>query len=85
MSPTTTKISIPGNHLMVALLGQRDEHLRIVQDAFPLLRGALPHNVELVVQAGWNLPRIDADSNQLREALLGLVSNAGEAIGDSAG
>ena len=29
------KISVPGNHLMVGLLGQRDELLRLVQAAFP--------------------------------------------------
>jgi phosphate starvation-inducible protein PhoH and related proteins len=34
MSPTQVKISVPGNHLMVGLLGQRDELLRLVQAAF---------------------------------------------------
>jgi phosphate starvation-inducible PhoH-like protein len=36
------KILVPGNHLMVGLLGQRDELLRIVEAAFPvsiLVRG----------------------------------------------
>ena len=41
--PTTSvKILVPGNHLMVGLLGQRDELLRIVEAAFPvqiLVRG----------------------------------------------
>ena len=35
-SSTQVKILVPGNHLMVGLLGQRDELLRIVQDAFPV-------------------------------------------------
>ena len=35
-SPTQVKILVPGNHLMVGLLGQRDELLRLVQDAFPV-------------------------------------------------
>ena len=35
-SPTQVKILVPGNHLMVGLLGQRDELLRVVQDAFPV-------------------------------------------------
>ncbi|MFN0092785.1 MAG: PhoH family protein [Acidimicrobiales bacterium] len=35
MAASTVKISIPGNHLMVGLLGQRDELLRLVEDAFP--------------------------------------------------
>jgi phosphate starvation-inducible PhoH-like protein len=34
-STTPLKLSIPGNHVMAALLGQRDELLRIVEDAFP--------------------------------------------------
>jgi phosphate starvation-inducible PhoH-like protein len=43
-SPPTAsvKILVPGNHLMVGLLGQRDELLRLVEAAFPveiLVRG----------------------------------------------
>ena len=34
MSPTQVKILVPGNHLMVDLLGQRDELLRLIEDAF---------------------------------------------------
>src|SRR5262249_27675951 len=30
------KILVPGNHLMVGLLGQRDELLRLVEAAFPV-------------------------------------------------
>jgi phosphate starvation-inducible PhoH-like protein len=39
---TSVKLLVPGNHLMVGLLGQRDELLRLVEDAFPveiLVRG----------------------------------------------
>ena len=35
MAPTQVKINVPGNHLMVGLLGQRDELLRLVETAFP--------------------------------------------------
>jgi phosphate starvation-inducible protein PhoH and related proteins len=35
MAATDIKIAVPGNHLMVGLLGQRDELLRLVEDAFP--------------------------------------------------
>ncbi|HLT17402.1 MAG TPA: PhoH family protein, partial [Acidimicrobiales bacterium] len=35
MSHTQVKISVPGNHLMPALLGERDEVLRAVEAAFP--------------------------------------------------
>ena len=35
-SPTQLKVLVPGNHLMVDLLGQRDELLKIVESAFPV-------------------------------------------------
>jgi phosphate starvation-inducible protein PhoH and related proteins len=35
-SPTQLKVLVPGNHLMVGLLGQRDELLKIVESAFPV-------------------------------------------------
>jgi phosphate starvation-inducible protein PhoH and related proteins len=35
-SPTQVKILVPGNHLMVGLLGQRDELLRLVEASFPV-------------------------------------------------
>src|SRR4051794_33798497 len=34
VSPTQIKILVPGNHLMVDLLGQRDELLRLIEKAF---------------------------------------------------
>jgi len=34
MAPAHVKISVPGNHLMAGLLGERDELLRLVEDAF---------------------------------------------------
>ena len=34
MSPPQVKILVPGNHLMVALVGQQDEFLRLVEEAF---------------------------------------------------
>jgi phosphate starvation-inducible PhoH-like protein len=34
VSPTQVKVLVPGNHLMVELLGQRDELLRLVEAAF---------------------------------------------------
>ncbi len=38
MSSTQVKISVPGNHLMPALLGERDEVLRAIEAAFPDVR-----------------------------------------------
>jgi phosphate starvation-inducible protein PhoH and related proteins len=34
VSSTQVKILVPGNHLMVGLLGQRDELLRLIEEAF---------------------------------------------------
>ncbi len=34
MTATQVKIMVPGNHLMAGLLGERDELLRLVEDAF---------------------------------------------------
>ncbi len=34
MSPVDVKVLVPGNHLMGGLLGQRDELLRLVEEAF---------------------------------------------------
>ncbi|MCB1006251.1 MAG: phosphate starvation-inducible protein PhoH, partial [Acidimicrobiales bacterium] len=34
MPETEVRVSVPGNHLMVGLLGQRDELLRLVEGAF---------------------------------------------------
>ncbi len=45
MSTATVKIDVPGNHLMVGLLGQRDELLRVVEDAFPGTRVHVRGNV----------------------------------------
>ena len=39
-SPTQVKILVPGNHLMVGLLGQRDELLRLVEDGVPRPRSS---------------------------------------------
>ncbi len=33
-APTQIKVHVPGNHLMVDLLGQRDELLRVIESAF---------------------------------------------------
>jgi phosphate starvation-inducible PhoH-like protein len=35
MAATQVKINVPGNHLMVGLLGTQDELLRLVENAFP--------------------------------------------------
>ncbi len=44
MAATPVKILVPGNHLMAGLLGQRDELLRQIEDAFPDVRIAVRGN-----------------------------------------
>ena len=50
MSSTQVKILVPGNHLMVGLLGQRDELLRTVEEAFDGTRIHVRGN-EITVEA----------------------------------
>jgi phosphate starvation-inducible PhoH-like protein len=35
VTDTQVRIHVPGNHLMIGVLGQRDEHLRLVEENFP--------------------------------------------------
>ncbi len=50
-----------------------------------LLRLTLPKKVQLNLQLAANLPPVTADDGQLRQVLMNLIINAGEAIGDRAG
>jgi PAS domain S-box-containing protein len=50
-----------------------------------LVRGAIPPKVRLVTELAADLPRVDADPTQLRQVVMNLVTNAGEAIGDAGG
>ena len=54
MAGTPVKILVPGIHLMAGLLGQRDELLRQIEDAFPDVRIAVRGN-EVSIEA------VDAD------------------------
>jgi CheY-like chemotaxis protein/nitrogen-specific signal transduction histidine kinase len=50
-----------------------------------LIEASVPKTINLALQLAPRLPRIEADSNQIQQLLLNLVSNAAEAIGDGAG
>ena len=73
MAATQVKINVPGNHLMVGLLGQRDELLRLVETAFPTS----------VVHVRGNEITVDGDSasqvGRLFEELVVLLQ-AGQAL-----
>ena len=51
----------------------------------PLVRASLPKTCALDLHLGESLPAIEADATQLRQVLMNLVVNAGEAVGDAAG
>jgi len=68
VSPTQVKILVPGNHLMVGLLGQHDELLRLVEEAFPGTRIVVRGN-EITLDGE------DAErAGRLFDELVGLVS-----------
>ncbi|WP_255566438.1 PhoH family protein [Iamia sp. SCSIO 61187] len=48
MASTQVKIEVPGNHLMAPLLGTHDEHLRLIEAAFPGTRVVVRGN-EVVI------------------------------------
>ena len=56
MAATQVKISVPGNHLMVPLLGHRDELLRVVEGAFDDVRIHVRGN-EIAIE-GADAPRV---------------------------
>ncbi|MDP9169850.1 MAG: ATP-binding protein, partial [Acidobacteriota bacterium] len=58
---------------------------KVVEDAFILLRASLPSNVILSLRTERDLPPIEADESQLADAVVNLVTNAAEAIGEVSG
>ncbi len=75
--PAEVKLRVPSNHLMFELLGERDRHMRLVEDAFPTARLVARGN-ELSIIA----PESDADHvRTVFEELLILVQE-GERLDD---
>ena len=68
MSATQVKILVPGNHLMVGLLGQHDELLRLVEAAFPEVR---------IVVRGNEIPLDGADAERVGRLFDELVTLVG--------
>jgi PAS domain S-box-containing protein len=69
-----------GRHFM-----QKLELSTLVRRMQGLIESTVPKKVRLMLELGKELPRIDADQNQVQQLLLNLVSNAAEAIGEQAG
>jgi signal transduction histidine kinase/CheY-like chemotaxis protein len=61
---------------------QLNEALR---EGLPLVESLLPENIQLVLELEADLPKVNADPNQIRYALLNLVVNAMETIGTREG
>jgi two-component system, cell cycle sensor histidine kinase and response regulator CckA len=57
----------------------------LVHEMMGLLHTSVPRAVELRLNLAAGLPLASADATQLRQVLMNLVINAGEAIGDAAG
>jgi signal transduction histidine kinase/CheY-like chemotaxis protein len=61
---------------------QLNESLR---EGLPLVESLLPENIQLVLDLEADLPKVSADPNQIRYALLNLVVNAMETMGTREG
>jgi len=57
----------------------------LVQEMFHLLEVSISKEAILKNEFAENLPAIHADSNQLRQVIMNLITNASEAIGDKSG
>ena len=77
MSSTQVKISVPANHLMAALLGERDEVLRAIEASFPGV-GILVRGNEITLD-GEDAERVGALFEDL-VVLVGLRALEGEEL-----
>ncbi|MCI0705828.1 MAG: MASE1 domain-containing protein [Planctomycetia bacterium] len=57
----------------------------LIRQTTELLRLTLPKKVQLTLELADSLPPVTADDGQMRQVLMNLLINAGEAIGDRAG
>jgi PAS domain S-box-containing protein len=64
---------------------QKTDLSAVIRSSRHLVEAGIPKKVALELHLAEHLPSIEADANQLQQVLMNLVSNAAEAIGDSAG
>lgn len=57
----------------------------LVREVMPLVQASVPRNAQILLSLQQNLPCVEADPAQLKQLLMNLVINAGEAIGRDAG
>ena len=78
MAGTPVKILVPGNHLMAGLLGQRDELLRLIEDAFPSVHIGVRGNEVSVEAIGPDAgPDADRVASLFQELIILLESGQG--------
>ncbi len=58
---------------------------KVVEEMAHLLGVSLPKKARLVLNLARNLPPIEADATQIRQIVMNLVINSGEAVGDDEG
>jgi PAS domain S-box-containing protein len=56
-----------------------------IREGLPLVESLMPENMHLALELESDLPRVNADPNQVRYAMLNLVVNAMEAMGNQEG
>ncbi len=56
-----------------------------IREGLPLVESLMPENVNLLLELENDLPKVNADPNQIRYAMLNLVVNAMEALGNREG
>lgn len=56
-----------------------------IREGLPLVESLMPENVQLVLELEPDLPKVNGDPNQVRYALLNLVMNAMESLGNAEG
>ena len=57
----------------------------LVEETSHLLRVSISKKVDLKLNLADKLPPVDGDATQIRQVIMNLISNAGEAIGDNDG
>jgi ligand-binding sensor domain-containing protein/signal transduction histidine kinase len=67
------------------LVTERVELSLLVREMLTLVRSAVPRTIEFDFAAGDGCSFVEADAVQLRQVVMNLVTNAGEAIGDGPG
>jgi PAS domain S-box-containing protein len=57
----------------------------LIRDLVPLIQSSIPRKVRLILELEPGLPTIRADKTQIRQLVMNLIINAGEAIQDDGG